>query len=381
MMMQTLPKFSVIPDLNYIGLFLTFRCNLACAYCINMPELYGDRSKVFPSGRFELSPEEWARALERFPEQEDLPITLQGGEPGVYWGGKGVAEIVNACERKFDLLTNLVSSPLQFLGGLAQPQRLRRRSPYPSIRVSYHPEQMERVWKGHGIDKLVEHCLSLEDVGFSVGPEKADSDVGIYMVDHPENNATQKVLAAVAGKVPFETKEFLGEFQGDLYGTYRYPWSTNLLSSKTWHAPLSCECKTSEVLIDPLGFVWGCHYYLYQNWAEGVVPHMYSTLMGKEYRYTEFPEVWSSPRPPVGHILDPEFCLADVFQYRDCQWYGNCIGCDTKVKNNRFQSLDDMGKAHTSVAIRNLCFPEQLMEKLENASAYVEAGIICENGG
>ena len=59
-------------------------------------------------------------------------------------------------------------------------------------------------------------------------------------------------------------------------------------------------------------------------------------------------------------------CSMDALgEFRACPHYGRCIGCDTKVKNNRFQSLDDLNIAHTSVEIRNIEMPPELLDRPE----------------
>jgi hypothetical protein len=67
---------------------------------------------------------------------------------------------------------------------------------------------------------------------------------------------------------------------------------------------------------------------------------------------------------PIGHLLDPAFRMEDLTIFRSCSEYGRCIGCDTKVKNNRFQSYYDNGVPHTSVEIRNIEMPDHLLAKL-----------------
>ncbi len=363
-----------LPDsLNYVGVFLTLECNLSCSYCINDPEQSGQRSILFPikvrKQRNSLTPDEWITALNRIPFREDMPITLQGGEPMLYWKKKGLGMILSGISHYCDLLTNFALRPDVFASHLnGQQKKLQRNAPYPSIRVSYHAEEMNRTWQGNGFAELVERCASLVDYGFRVSPCKADSDVGIYMVAHPQNHVTDGMKAAYAGRVPFETKEFLGVDEGKLYGHYLYPFSTDLIASNIHPHTLSCECRTTELLLDPLGFVWGCHYYLYQIWVEGGPVKEFKQLEAQDFRFSEFGEkIFSGHKlVPVGHILDPEFSMKDLEVFHVCHHYGRCIGCDTKIKNNRFQSYYDQGIAHTSVKMRNIQMPESLYDKIEN---------------
>ncbi len=363
-----------IPDtLNYIGAFLTLECNLNCSYCINDPEQLGRRSTLFPivgkSSKKNLTPAEWIEALQRIPFRKDLPITLQGGEPMLYFGGQGLGMILSEVPHYFDLLTNFALTPEVFARNLkGQHAKLQRDAPYPSIRVSYHADEMNRTWKGRGFAELVDRCEALKDYGFRVSPNKADSDVGIYMVEHPSNGVTPEMEALVQGRVPFEGKEFLGVDGQDLYGHYLYPFSTDLISRGIHTTTLKAECRTTELLIDPMGFVWGCHYFLYEGWSHGGPQKQFAELQAKSYRFKEFGDALFAGQSvgPVGHLLDPEFSMADLEVYRPCTHYGRCIGCDTKIKNDRFQSYYDHGVPHTSVKIRNIEMPVHLYDKIDN---------------
>ena len=85
----------------------------------------------------------------------------------------------------------------------------------------------------------------------------------------------------VAGRLPFEGKEFLGVYQGALYGHYLYPFSTDLIARGFASQTLRCECQTSELLIDPLGFIWGCHFFLYESWSHGGPGLAFAALFSK----------------------------------------------------------------------------------------------------
>ena len=361
-MTNNLPKLELPNSLNYIGAFLTMGCNLKCSYCINIPDTAQDSKKrddLFPIQTMRshngLTPDQWIEAFNRIPNSDDLPITLQGGEPTIYYGGRGVGQIFEGVEHYFDLLTNMASiSFYKTLNG--QEHKLQRNAPYPSIRVSWHQEEMDRVWKGKGFEELVRRCERLKHLGFSVSPDKSESDVGIYMVGHPSNELPDETLWK--DKVPFEVKEFLGTHEGQLYGTYKYPNSTNIVGPT-----LECECRTSELLIDPYGFVWGCHYHLYDANANNKIElnKLFETSEVYSFRYKRMLRFGSVAGygdalkvKPIGHILDPEFSMDDLTIFRKCYDYGRCIGCDVKVKNDSKQSLDDRGVAHTSVEIINI---------------------------
>ncbi len=276
-----------IPDTyNYIGLFITFGCNLGCSYCINHFE-----QKL--TGRKMISGKRWVDFLERLQSRPDLPVTLQGGEPSLH---PDFIYIINHCNTALDIdiLTNLQFNIDEFIQKV-DPQRLKRNSPYASIRVSYHPQNMD-------LDNTIEKVLKML---------RADFSIGIWSVQHPECESAIKEAkrrCADAG-IDFRTKEFLGEYQGKIYGTYKYPDACHKKFKK------KVLCKASEVLIDPAGRIFRCHHDLYKGINS------------------------------IGDISDPAGEIKDI--YRECSYFGFCNPCDIKVKTNRFQNY-----GHTSVDIR-----------------------------
>ena len=278
----------IIPDsYNYIAVFLTFKCNLECSFCINNFESIPRQLK-----KTHLSGDEWIIGLNRIVSRTDLRVTLQGGEPLTH---KDFVKIVNGIKKDLtiDVLTNLYREKL-FLFHI-NPNRLKRPAPYACIRVSYHPEQMELM-------PLLEKVVTMQKAGFSIG---------VWGVNHPlqkEKLEEARVACQQAG-IDFRLKEFLGEHDGKVYGTYRYHGAMSKEIKK------SCACKTTELIIGPDGNVYRCTSDVYEH------------------------------RPSIGHILDPNFEIEDIF--RLCDWYGHCNPCDVKLKTNRFQQF-----GHSSVEIR-----------------------------
>lgn len=278
---------------NYIAAFLTLSCNLACPYCINLNEAGSTRGSV---ARRNLKAQEWIDLLNRLEiGRDDLPITLQGGEPTMH---KGFFEIVNGVreEIKLDLLTNFMFDVDEFIRQIP-PKKFTREAKYAAIRVSYHPGQND-------IDDLIIRHHKMRDAGFYVG---------IYSVMTPWNEAHIKAVQAkcLNEGIDFRLKEYLG-FDGNQWrGTYKYPEAISQRVNKY------CECKTTELLIGPNGGIYRCHSDLYEN------------------------------RKPVANGLDSSFAIEDI--YRPCFVFGHCNPCDIKVKTNRFQEF-----GHTSVDIRHI---------------------------
>ncbi|MDD5067207.1 MAG: radical SAM protein [bacterium] len=276
----------VIPEsYNYIGVFLTFACNLKCSYCINRFDTF------IPKGH--LTGEQWVESLNRIVSRDDLPVTIQGGEPSLH---PDFYYIINHIKKELhiDILTNLQFDVDTFIRQV-DPARIKRKAPYASIRVSYHPDQMDTK-------EMVRKVLKLQDAGFSIG---------IWGVLHPLQKETVLKIQEECKKagIDFRTKEFLGFFGKELYGTYKYPGAFDQEHLK------KCRCRTTELLIGPDGNIYRCHSDVY------------------------------SGRKPIGSINAPEYQLQDI--YRDCDYFGLCNPCDIKIKTNRFQQF-----GHTSVDIK-----------------------------
>lgn len=280
-----LPEVHLPERYNYIGCFLTLACNLRCGYCINH---HGPTARA----RRHLRGEDWIRLVNRLVTREDLPVTLQGGEPSVHPDFiriiLGIREDV-----KVDLLTNLEFDVEEFARRVP-PDRLRRDAPYASIRVSYHPPQ-------HDLESLLGRVFYLRDRGYHIG---------VWGVLHPlyEGKVLEAQEQARRMGIDFRTKEFLGFHDGVLYGSYRYPGGVELRFRKR------CTCRTTELLVGTDGLVYRCHSDFY------------------------------ALRDPVGDLLDPGFRIEDRF--RPCDWFGHCNPCDLKVKTDRFQRF-----GHTSCEV------------------------------
>lgn len=279
---------------NYIAFFFTLKCNLSCGYCINLHD--GDPRHI-KSDRKHLDVEKWIEAANRLNLREDLPLTIQGGEPTLH---KGFFRFVNDVNKeiKMDLLTNMMFNVKEFINNVPV-WRFTRKAPYASIRVSYHPGQNK-------IDDLIQKTFKLQDAGYKVG---------LYGILNPDKSLSRHIKETqekcLELGIDFRTKEFLGVWNGKLYGTYRYKNSVERNELKY------CECKTTELLVDPEGYVYRCHSDLY------------------------------SSRNPVNHILDTSFSEKDMNRFRSCRFYGACNPCDVKIKTNRLQIF-----GHSSVEVK-----------------------------
>lgn len=292
--MKELSTINIRSEQNYVAYFLTLACNLHCPYCIN---IHNNKSKKGLPERRQLTADEWIKAADRLILRDDLPLTLQGGEPTLY---KGFYDIVNKVKEsiKMDLLTNMNFSADEFIKRVPV-WRFTRKAPYAAIRVSYHPGQND-------IDELMRKTFKLQDAGFRVG---------IYSLASPDPEF-KKHIDGVREKclksgIDFRYKEFLGEWNGKLHGMYKYEGSVLGRELK------KCVCRTTELIVDPAGYVYRCHADLYKA------------------------------RTPIAHILDEDLDEESLFKFRPCGRYGDCNPCDVKVKTNRYQIF-----GHTSVEIK-----------------------------
>ncbi len=290
-----------IPDrYNYIAAFLTLECNHHCSYCIN------SFSGLKPSSKRIISSKDWVTILNRLKSRSDLPVTLQGGEPGLH---QGFIDIINGIKEdtSIDILTNLNFDIDKFIKKVS-PSRIRRDSPYPSIRASYHPECED-------LPCFMSKVYRLHRAGFSIG---------VYMINYPwiEKNTVEIKKRCERLGILFKTKEFLGKYQDKVYGTYFLPEALDGRAKKR------CFCRTSELLIGPGGDIFRCHHDLYKDFL------------------------------PVGNLIDPGFEIKDVF--RECNEFGDCNPCDVKLKTNRFQVF-----GHSSVEIRLSDNPLELVSQKE----------------
>ncbi len=274
---------------NYIACFLTFRCNIHCEYCINL--LTPEKRRA----QRELSGREWVRAINRISHVRNVPITLQGGEPSLHPDFFWIINHVNP-RQPIDILTNLSFNVEKFISSV-EPSRLKRKAPYASIRVTYHPTDMD-------LDELILKVLRMKRAGFSIG---------VYGILHPRFK--RKTLSAQIRcrnlGIDFRTKEFLGEYGGKTFGAFLYPDAVNNPKKK------ACLCRTTELILGPNGDVFRCHHDLYEG------------------------------QSPLGNLLDKDFEIKD--EYRKCVHYGSCNPCDIKVKTNRFQNF-----GHVSVKIKDV---------------------------
>ncbi len=290
--MNKLSSIKLPDNYNYIGVFLTYKCNMYCSYCINK------HSKL--ENVKELSGVDWIKGLSRIVTRKSLPLTIQGGEPTVHPEFPFIINGLQEEQKWMDLLSNGIFDVGKFMYEI-DTQAFKRNAKYASIRFSYHEHTNSA--------ELLSNASVLQDSGY---------EVGIWAVEVPTDKMKAKLMIvkdmAKELRIDFRTKEYLGTWYGKLHGMYKYPDAvSNREMIKQWNK----KCKASELLINPAGDIFRCHRDLYAN----------------EYK--------------VGNILDPELKIFNGF--RPCMNYGDCNPCDIKLKFNRFQET-----GHCSVEVKEV---------------------------
>lgn len=252
---------------NYIAAFLTFGCNLQCPYCIT--RLDGLKGKSNRTGS------EWVNFINDLDIKEDVPVTLQGGEPTMhpdfYKIVKGIREGIS-----LNLMTNIQFDVREFSKKVGI-DKFNRKAPFPSIRVSYHVGQMDRR-------NTIRKVKEMTDLGYSIG---------LYMLSHPINEEEIKAVEyeCLELGVDFRLKEYLDRNVSKKL--FKYGFEKDIM----------VKCRITDLIIGPNLRMYRCHYDLYTG--KNLIP---------------FPERTFSP------------------QWMPCEYPTKCNPCDVKIKNNRYQN-------------------------------------------
>ncbi len=172
-----------------------------------------------------MEPDEWIQAANRLVLRDDLLLTLQGGEPTIY---KGFYRIVREVREdiKMDLMTNLMFDVDHFIANVPV-SRFNREAPYAAIRVSYHIGQNK-------LEDLIPQTLKMMSAGYHIG---------LFAVLHPDPEVQEHIEDAqercIKEGIDFRTKEFPGEHDGRIHGTFKY--DNCVMSSEL----RTCDCPPS----------------------------------------------------------------------------------------------------------------------------------------
>jgi len=224
------------PEIHVWVAYLTARCNFACDYCIQKPQIIpGQRRK--PWGKYtELTGRQWVDALNAFPVRPTHPLILTGGEPSLH---KDFAFIASRLEGyDLDMTSNLTFD----IDAVAREMKAHGKRFVTSFHT-YHPkfitpekwlDQAERLRDSGLVDKPTFSMVNLQRF-----PHFRDEE-------HDQNVQKLTELADRRGLV-YQFNEFRGTHMGLPYDR----------SDK--HA---IDCTSAWVNIDPEGNVFNCQYHL-----------------------------------------------------------------------------------------------------------------------
>lgn len=216
--------------------YLTARCNFACDYCIQKPQMIpGQRRK--PWGRYqELTGRQWVEALNAYPVRPEHPLILTGGEPSLH---KDFAFIASRLEGyQLDMTSNLTFD----VDAMAREMRTHGKQFATSFHT-YHPKFLAP-------EKWLDQAERLRDSGLVAAP--VFSMVNLERFPHFRDDEHDRNLAKLAqladrrGLV-YQWNEFRGTHMGEAFNRdHKY----------------RIDCTSAWVNIDPEGNIHNCQYHL-----------------------------------------------------------------------------------------------------------------------
>lgn len=224
------------PEIHVWVAYLTARCNFACDYCIQKPQMIpGQRRK--PWGRYqELTGRQWVEALNAFPVRPVHPLILTGGEPSLHKDFAFVASRLEGYE--LDMTSNLTFD----IDAVAREMRAHGKQFATSFHT-YHPKFLAP-------EKWLEQAERLRDSGLVKAP--VFSMVNLQRFPHfrdDEHDQNLKKLVELADRrgLVYQFNEFRGTHMGEGFNRdHKY----------------RIDCTSAWVNIDPEGNVFNCQYHL-----------------------------------------------------------------------------------------------------------------------
>jgi MoaA/NifB/PqqE/SkfB family radical SAM enzyme len=224
------------PEIHVWVAYLTARCNFACDYCIQKPQMIPGQKRK-PWGRYqELTGRQWVESLNAFPVRPEHPLILTGGEPSLHKDFVFIASRLEGYD--LDMTSNLTFD----IDALAREMRTHGKVFKTSFHT-YHPkfiapekwlDQAERLRDSGVVEAPVFSMVNLERF-----PHFRDDE-------HDRNLHKLTELADRRGLV-YQFNEFRGTHMG-------VPFERS--------ARHRIECTSAWVNIDPEGNVFNCQYHL-----------------------------------------------------------------------------------------------------------------------
>ncbi len=224
------------PEIHVWVAYLTARCNFACDYCIQKPQMVpGQRRK--PWGRYqELTGRQWVSALNAFPVRPMHPLILTGGEPSLHKDFVFIASHLDGYD--LDMTSNLTFD----IDAFAREMRAHGKRFKTSFHT-YHPKFISP-------EKWLDQAERLRDSGVVEAP--TFSMVNLQRFPHfrdDEHDRNLQQLTELADRrgLLYQFNEFRGTHMGQPF----------LRAEK-----YAIDCTSAWVNIDPEGNVFNCQYHL-----------------------------------------------------------------------------------------------------------------------
>ncbi|MCR9246956.1 MAG: radical SAM protein [bacterium] len=224
------------PEIHVWVAYLTARCNFACDYCIQKPNMVPGQKRK-PWGRYkELTGREWVDALNAYPVRPEHPLILTGGEPSLHKDFAFIASHLEGYE--LDMTSNLTFD----IDAFAKELRAHGKQFATSFHT-YHPGFIAP-------EKWLDQAERLRDSGIVRAP--VFSMVNLHRFPHfrsDEHDRNIQKLVELADRrgLLYQFNEFRGTHMGKAFNRdHRY----------------QIDCTSAWVNIDPEGWIYNCQYHL-----------------------------------------------------------------------------------------------------------------------
>ncbi|MCA8975573.1 MAG: radical SAM protein [Planctomycetes bacterium] len=265
---------------------LTARCNFACDYCIQKPQVIPGQPRR-PWGRYrELDGRQWVEALNAFPVRPERALILTGGEPSLHRDFAFIAARLEGYD--LDLTSNLTFD----VDAVAAEMRAHGKT----FRTSFHTYHPQFI----GPETWLDQAERLRDSGLVEAP--VFSLVGLgrfphFRSDAHDRNVKKLIELARRRGLTLQCNEFRGPHLGHAFDRER---RTRI------------DCTSAWVNIDPEGGIYNCQYHLTE-------------------RSNRF-----------GNITAIEHCrpLPEMGQFFACDDFGFCDPCHENSGHGAFRDRD-----------------------------------------
>ncbi len=224
------------PEIHVWVAYLTARCNVACDYCIQKPQMVPGQKRK-PWGRYqELTGRQWVDALNSFPVRPEHPLILTGGEPSLHKDFFFVASRLEGYQ--LDMTSNLTFD----VDALAREMNAHGKRFATSFHT-YHPKFLAP-------EKWLEQAERLRDSGIVERPTFSMVNLQRFphfRDDEHDRNVQKLVELADRSGLLYQFNEFRGTHMGEAFNREH---------------KLRIDCTSAWVNVDPEGNVFNCQYHL-----------------------------------------------------------------------------------------------------------------------